>query len=195
MKPIQTAFKAAQELICKNPVFRLANEWRDSIFYTMLAAGAGELLSSGHAIAVLPLILGSASLREVARSLTWHYFPPKRLVGDKSAVVDHVKNASAAYTVANSVAAVGFVQPTLLLFGAAGYAVLRSKGAGLRDIPALYFNKKTGMWDWPRKQGGGGQTQTQKLKDAVSGFGKSLAIGAPRPAPVSALAASRFAPR
>ena len=191
MKPIQKAFKLVSATVC------LANEWRDTILFTATIL-FGEFL----ALKVDPVIGTGVALflmgcREAARTLEEGYVKPRqlRVVGDVSSPVDHRKNAAASLLVATSLILAAVVLSygsdktnkldllAATVLGVIGlriaYPLLSARGGRLRDIPNLYFDKETGMWDSPRKnKNKKGPPQTQKVKDAFkkafSSLGKRL---------------------
>jgi hypothetical protein len=181
MKPIQTLFKQAA---------RLANEWRDTLSYTALVTLMGVTHLEKKDALLIPLFL-AASIREIGRAIAWG--SASRQVAGMPQFVDPAKNVAAAGIVYVLFAACAMVVPsfrpldfclgaTVLAFvGNPYYEQLILRGATISDIPDLYFDKETGMWDWPRKDKGNGPTQTQKLKDGFSAFGRKLST-VPRPA-------------
>ncbi len=203
-KPKNTAFKIAAELLC------LPNKYRDTLGSLALTAYVGVKTLHGDFGAISSDLFGVWGTRELMRSASWRE-PSPIVAGGIDKPVDHEKNEYAA----------GFVSFVLILgcsFGdvlvnpsSAGWSgaaaglvavagatvscsLLHEKGSGLRDIPKLYFDKQTGMWDWPSRQGGGGLTETKRLwNKAVSAFGQSLAPGAAqlRPEPIR-VPADRF---
>lgn len=190
MKPIQKDFiiEAARATL------RLANEWRDTLSYTAGTLVAGYLLIQGNNpwLWMFPTVVCT---RESVRLVTWGFYSEPKIVGDHSKPVDGTKNMAAAAIVANCATIGGdianaithFAPPSpftvLSMVGAAALVALLSyTGVGLRDIPTLYFDKETGMWDWPRKDKGNGPTQTQKFKDGAVEWGRQLTAAIARPA-------------
>jgi hypothetical protein len=189
MKSVHKLFRLTQATLC------LANEWRDTLAYTVGTAYAGTEILQGHK-GWLSAFLFAVTAREASRALLWAAYEELRLAGDNSGLVPAEKNAWAAVNVyvgsfAISDFSISFFMPNAMipslvtgtpvaLFGIVTYGALLAHGARLRDIPKLYFDAEKGMWDWPRRNGGNGPKQTQKLKKAISDFGKSRRL--PRPA-------------
>jgi len=187
MKPIQHLFKLAQATYC------LAKEWRDSLSYTALAAYAGHGVLQNH-----PEIIGHAlvagAAREAIRFIAWQR-PMPQFVGDLHKLDANKYVATAAVStlglwflqdkfcaVVHHTVLVNPMSFPPMILGAWAVGVLYKQGSGLRDIPNHYFNHEVGMWDWPRRNGGRGPTQTQKLKESLSVLGRSLTNRlAPRP--------------
>ncbi|MDE1900833.1 MAG: hypothetical protein KGI37_04200 [Alphaproteobacteria bacterium] len=201
MNPIEQAFHAAKA-IC-GPVCKLANEWRDTLLYTGIAVGLGFALVHGGGRASANMAQNIVLQRELIRALMWNFGKFKKIAGYDPVPVDRAKNSLAALFVVASVGMVGEMPPLSTHVHTFGLTVqvvagtltglgLYGRGSGVRDIPALYFHDQTGMWDWPRKQGGG-TTQTQKLKNAFGKFGRTLAgyVPVPRPAYSPSPVASR----
>ncbi|MGB9153991.1 MAG: hypothetical protein WCD70_13000 [Alphaproteobacteria bacterium] len=186
MKPIQTGFKIAGELLC------LPYKYRDTAGFTVLAAYAVSQLLQGD-IKAAPYVVATWGFREIIRGIAW-MFPVPTVVGGNSTPVNHTKNMNAAYFVGTSILIGSWVGLKALnlnsSWGMLIAPLIQNSIAGvqlkssLRDIPDLYFDKKTGMWDWPSKQGGGGMKETKKLLSAISDFGKSLTAVAPQPIPI-----------
>ncbi|MDR3450473.1 MAG: hypothetical protein P4M15_12150 [Alphaproteobacteria bacterium] len=199
MKPIVEQFRAAG---------RLVNEWRDTISYGLLTAyAADQAVFQGHPDWVLKFF-AIVMARETLRGACWRFASPPVLAGAPNSRFNPDKNYWGSLIIAGLFGTAfdlglicfpqsGFgIGPLIfnnwgglagLPFAAYGtwscFKDLQPRGLGIGDIFNLYFNKETGMWDWPRKRGnGGGTTQTEKMKEAVAGFVKRHAPGAARPA-------------
>ena len=197
MKHIEDRFRLAAQWLAERPLVRLANEWRDTLFYTAFAVGLGLAVINGKGnLAIFSLT--APMEREILRSVFWGFRPEYRTAGYSATPVDPRKNCNAAAVVGGfclfievalfdtfngtslgdaMVALMGVMQSAIGTLG------LRRLNGRLQDIPNLYLNKKTGMWDWPRKRGGGGTTQTQKLKDGFMNLGRKLVAALPMPRP------------
>lgn len=143
--------------------FRLVNEWRDTIFYTIaLAVVLSGAFSAGHAVG---WFLTMCSLREVSRAVAWT-FSDAVLVGE-SRIDDRLMYAASTVIGNSAIAVVMFAdlttfQTVLGLINATIAAVRLHEAGGARTIAVSYRDV---MWDFPRKQGGGGQTK--KLTDSL----------------------------
>lgn len=141
----------------------LANEWRDTIAYTVLIAFViGGPMPLRQAV---EWALTLCSIREVARSMAW-VFQPTAIVGMRTVDPD-VNRASAGFAGAIAIGVVMLAGGTpitfilaLLNFGAALMDYSRAGGIG-----AMSSSYAETMWDYPRKRDGGGQTK--KLVDSV----------------------------
>lgn len=168
---------------------RLANEWRDTILYASLAALAVSELIQNKTVDVNLLNIGKvdifqmASLREIGRMASWGMSAPQKLVGDHSAGIDcqRLKLSSAigalgAYLLSEMTKFHGVneahsaIPMTIVLMGASGILVSTSPA----NVWKAYKNI---MWDWPRKNGGGGTTETQRLKDGFKKWAVETAEG------------------
>jgi hypothetical protein len=173
----------------------LANEWRDTLSYTALAVGGIELIQYNKNLAAAPLMI--ASLREASRATLWRCSNEKRLVDDRSPVIDKRVLVSAAtatgfslVTMANLASPTqGLLNGPLVDFVNMAIASMCLLVAG-GPRGALESYTKV-MWDYPRKKGGGGTTQTQRLKDGFSKLAGQIAGGfggmAPQPTARKAL--------
>jgi hypothetical protein len=182
-KPIIREFCAAA---------RLANEWRDTISYTLLTGVAiADLIQNRQ---VNPEVFGVVGMRELVRSVTWFYANEQRFVDDKSAPINNVKFALAAFVGETS----GVLLDNLYrsfqqephIIGIAWDLFAMTVGmlvaGGPRGVLKAYTDI---MWDYPRKKGGGGTTQTQKLKDGFSKWAAGFGNRAPQSAYVGVRAA------
>lgn len=175
-KPILREFVAAG---------RLVNEWRDTLSYGVgLVICAGYIKSTGDWGGV-PVALGGAALREYTRALSWMVSREPRMAGydgppDHNAAymnsangVGHVLSAAVSALIAvidtsldggvlPEVVRWSFLQTSLLCSGFSLSPFHRVGGMG-----AVARNYARYMWDYPRKKGGGGTTQTQCFVNGV----------------------------
>lgn len=155
---------------------RLVNEWRDTLTYAAVASYAAyNVLHSGHPGAALPNVLHKVMefsfWREAGRSYSWSGANEHRVVGDVFVPLDHqklVNAARAACFVANGIewATSGTFGMAVNVFFTGAFCAL---AGGPREVVEAYIET---MWDWPRKKGGRGPTQTEKLKAGFSELGQ-----------------------
>jgi hypothetical protein len=74
---LKTLFKVAAE----NPAVKLANEWRDTLFYSGILLGLVLENTGSNFIANSPQLLFSALVREGLRSDAWDRTKQTRLAG------------------------------------------------------------------------------------------------------------------
>lgn len=160
-------------------IFRLANEWRDTVFYTVFIA---LVLSTFGDPGVTPInmiaaILVVTSLRESLRSALWYRSPivigAKRVNGERLGT-----DANFAAQVAIAVVLLldhAILSLILAMVSMMIAAAMFSKLGGLSPVIDDYRDT---MWDWPRKRDGGGQTK--KLTDWINAMmsGTLAAAGA-----------------
>ncbi len=173
MKPIQKAFKLAGAAAC------LVNEWRDTLLSIGLINYAAFQALYGDPASGVHHALQWMGYRELVRGVAWENPLRLRLVGDVSDPTNKSKNALASAVVGFSVLVLASVggSPDVgaLVLGTIATVFLKGVGRRLRDIPNLYSDKETGMWDWPRKnKNKKGPTQTQKAKDAFKKASSAL---------------------
>jgi hypothetical protein len=185
MKPIINQFRAAH---------RLANEWRDTLFYGGLAIAATEAAMIGN-IEHLNTIGFTAANRELLRSVSWMkdgVTGQHQYAGFSQKPINWGRNSISAGIMMLSIFCVNdnllkydpslfnrVYQLPFILYAA---FMLKNRVDGrVREIPKYYFDPQIGMWDWPRKNGGGGTTQTQKLVDGFKQIGRNLAGLIPKP--------------
>ena len=174
---------------------RLVNEWRDTLSYTVLMACI--LADSLHHKKIDPELVYIMNFREFVRAAWWYLGKQKLVVGQKTPY-NKIRLAAAAAVVsnffelaqiffeaANDPSTIGHPRPCLhILVIMFTTPVFLNWSGNLRQIFDSYRDV---MWDYPRKKGGGGTTQTQKFKDGVS---ELFSRYAPRPAMTRAAAYS-----
>ena len=155
-KPIHQQFIAAGAAM-----FKRANEWRDTLYYTGVAVGtAAAAVYGAPDAAVLP---GTAIfMREMMRSSVWVNLSTDAMTRTRGALKPRNFMQLGYNSLAVGGAALGqviaTVEPTRAsalevgaAFLAAGVYVAQAHGSGLRDVVASY---REVMWDHPRKRGG-----------------------------------------
>lgn len=163
---------------------RLANEWRDTLFYGIVAAGTVVNACLGNPLPenFVPLAVTSlATSRELARAISWRLCPVKSFAGTPLTETKSIDKCRLAAAVSFAVAAGCFAS-------AYCYALAPNPSSLLPMIPFLYKARqgviKIGgiketietfnyIWDWPRKKDGG-EGQTEKFKNGVHTCGKKL---------------------
>jgi len=169
-EPIVQQFRAAARLI---------NEWRDTLSYgTLSIIGLDDLIVNHQYDQNL---LWLVSTREVARAYAWGFGHERSLVGVSARTQNKDQLCYSSTSVSMMVVITNFIllpgQRDLLgLIVAAGatFAMIYYgfKAHGPIEVFKAY---KDVMWDYPRKSGGGGTTQTQRLMDGFSSFGRQFA--------------------
>jgi len=190
MKLIINEFRAAG---------RLANEWRDTLFYSALGVMAVKAGINNHvqgSLGDLNFVSFYAGTREMIRALSWlSSTQTKQIAGFSHKSPNVYLNACIAAFVMSSFyftrtnllthdPSIFFRISSVPIFAMTILTFKNSFGGNFRDIPKYYFDKDIGMWDWPRRNGsGGGPTQTQKLIDGFKQMRRDLAGLVPRPRP------------
>lgn len=165
---------------------RLVNEWRDTLFYSALITESTKIAINTNPLAGLQAFTFFGAMREVGRSLAWRSANPMVIAGYGV----KYQNTKQLFSAAAFGATVFMSYPLSLLFSSInqghnlshkeyiGFIVAEVliqngvsyfKAGGLGNIYRAY---KDIMWDYPRKNGGGGMTQTQKLIYSI--FGKQV---------------------
>jgi len=185
VKPIQASFRAAG---------RLVNEWRDTLFYSYFVLNAVTGFVQGEKNAIGDLLHVSSS-RELLRFVSWAMHQDAQRVGTTFPAVKKYQNATAAAITTGllwlsenfppSVPQPHFLTAIIdcLYLALVSYSFL-GLGGRFENLPKLYFDEKTGMWDWRRKRGDGGTTQIQKIIDGLKKIGQKLGGLLPAPLPV-----------
>jgi hypothetical protein len=165
-----------------NPL-RLANEWRDTLFYSGIALVVLIAVMSGETIPWHYGVLLPTVGRECVRQWLWILSPPMQWAGTTARPANIFDLACATgfviltldgldmlfwdlpqYMAHQGSKPLGVIVGMLSLcsfFGAFAFARI-----GLQGVVRAYTET---MWDWPRRQDGGGETQ--KLVDAVKAWG------------------------
>ena len=197
---------------------KLLNDWRDSAYYSCAAATS---ITVGIASGLVELaILAGAScifMRESLRTAAWFNdvelqlaVAGKKINTSKACVSAGAVTAAAGalvYIPTISFSAVSLISGTevnvanltraiieMCLYSTASYAV-GQKAGGPKAIYKLY---KDLLFDYPRKKGGGGNTETQRLKNTfkvAGGYVADLIRPAPAPVPIPVNARRVFTSR
>jgi hypothetical protein len=179
MIPIQAAYKLAKAAVCFGA--RAAYEHHDTVLYTLGAGGAIAELGVGR-YDVLPYFVLASAVHEAVRAGAWWSYKPTQLVGDATKSVNSRQNTmasaliavgagacfSALFIAALPVEVVGTMGTGLAGCVMAMHHFLAQEGKKLADLPNIYFNKITGMWDWPSKNRGKGGTPSEQFNNAIS---------------------------
>ncbi|MFA6279473.1 MAG: hypothetical protein WC612_01590 [Bdellovibrionales bacterium] len=175
--PLIEQFKAAG---------RLANEWRDTLTYGALLTGAVVNAYYGNPISPLNFV-ALAIAREVGRAASWYCFPDTCLAGNGGEKRRSTMQCVFAAGTLFSGLCVALNLSPALRSPIDGYSVALSLvtcltdcyiAGGSKEVLATYEY----MWDWPRKRGGGGQTE--RFKEGVRGLTLKLTPARQAPSPV-----------
>lgn len=155
---------------------RLMNEWRDTALVTCLVVVVGTR--------PVDIEFGATvwAVREFGRSVAWAIAPEPAIVGGPRPP-DGEQVSWAAMTIVNLVPAVlacaqGRVDVIL------GLNICAAVGTGLiAGGPAGVLRTYERVWDWPRRRGGGGPTETERLAGAIGRFAARLRPAKPVLAP------------
>ena len=175
--PLIEQFKAAG---------RLANEWRDTLTYGALLTGAVANAYFGNPVPS-DKIFSCVVLRETVRSASWHMSGDTCLAGEgdgKSRPRSQCVLAAASVACGLGAISLGTQLPFMPEVGVfmalcmGSHLLYGRRAGGGKEVLATYEY----MWDWPRKKGGGGQTE--RFKEGVRGLIEKLTPARQAPSPV-----------
>lgn len=155
---------------------RLLNEWRDTVGYAgLVAIETVAAIKTGQPFQLtdIPLCIG---IREIARYAAWQFGDNNVIAGNNRTTYNPDKLANHALTVSMAAMATKFVATAVgqasmqvtsnafsLVAGAAFGSVaiaLCAKGGNVKSLIKAYDDI---MWDFPRKNKGGGGTSLRRL--------------------------------
>ena len=163
-----------------NPIpalLRLGNEWRDTASYLVFTAYTAQQVSKADNICVpLTTALTTVYAREAIRCFAWSIHDDLQYAGHQTQRVNSTQFMAAAATITCASIATRAILgniggpathanfPEAIPLTLAGTALFLCLAHGPAAIAKAYGT----MWDWPRQKGGGGITQTQRLKTACA---------------------------
>jgi hypothetical protein len=175
--PILRQFRVAGKLI---------NEHRDTLFYMGLTVAAGVgFLQTG---AIDDNILKASVLRECLRGISWLCWKEPLLAGASSKPMNNWRLSQASLAVANGLLIFQALTNAAASHSSFSYLINNSLNISgdmaIGTLATMFAGGPRGiikayryMWDYPRKKGGGGTTQTQRVKDAFSNLGRDIVRG------------------
>lgn len=160
---------------------KVINEWRDSIFYTLLLAALISQIGGEHLEGATVFFLLVASFRESARAFAWDEDFSPILVGERKPLDQKVLQHSAGFLGNLSVLVTYLFPPvdrlSMYLFFFVSFCALVCFQRAGGSLTAIYEAYDKTMWDYPRKKDGGG-VHTKKL---IERLGRLTAIGEASP--------------
>lgn len=171
--------------VAQNPAVKLANEWRDTLFYSSgLLLYSSASINAGHLVDPNLFTFLWPVSRECARNIFWNFNPEHHVFSgfEQKKIDSELMTSSSCFALCAASLSMGFV--SILSNNIVGYigaggtlpvcALSLHSSGGIKNVFKAYTET---MWDYPRKKGGGGTTQTEKLKSWVQTTVGSLVFG------------------